>query len=253
MHRFFLPTSECQRQTLLLSGREAHHALHVRRLQHGETVVALDGAGLECRCTVKACRRDDVALTVVERRLHPPLACRITLLQALPKGKAIETIIEQATELGVARIIPVLSERVVTRVESADHARKGEKWQVVAIEALKQCGQVWLPRVEPPVTVELFLKRGEAFDLALVAALLPGSRHAREYFRAFKAEQGRKPGSVALWVGPEGDFTAAEYEAIQGAGAKPVTLGGLVLRSATAAIYGLSVLNHELQAPEGVP
>ncbi len=246
MHRFYLPPEQCKDPTLFLAGREAHHALHVLRVRRGERVAVLDGAGLELLCDVQEFDRDKVRLAVIERRVQDAPPCQVSLLQAVPKGKIIESIIQKATELGAARIVPLLSERVVTEIGDKDAAQRAGKWQLVAIEAIKQCGSAWLPKVEAPLTPEQFLKRKEQFELPLVASLQSGSKHAREYFRTFRANQGRAPKSICVWVGPEGDFTPAEIAAIESAGALPITLGRLVLRSETAAVYCLSILNYEL-------
>jgi 16S rRNA (uracil1498-N3)-methyltransferase len=181
--------------------------------------------------------------------LIPRLPYQITLLQAVPKGKIIEAIIQKAVELGVHRVVPLLTERVTTRLDGDSAAHKAEKLQQVAIEAIKQCGAAWLPKIENPLTPGEFLARNEKFELPLIASLQPGSRHAREYFQAFQNEQGRKPESVCIWVGPEGDFTADEVRAIQTGGALPITLGKLVLRVETAAAYCLSILNYDLASP----
>jgi 16S rRNA (uracil1498-N3)-methyltransferase len=103
--------------------------------------------------------------------------------------------------------------------------------------------------VEAPVTPSRFLARGESFELPLIASLESSSRPPRECFRTFQATHNRMPRSVCVWVGPEGDFTAAETEAIKSHGVVPITLGRLILRVETAAIYCLSVLNYELQPP----
>ncbi|HLP75352.1 MAG TPA: RsmE family RNA methyltransferase [Candidatus Paceibacterota bacterium] len=249
MHRFYLPPNESKSDLLLLGEREAHHASHVLRIRRGEKVMVLNGTGGELLCEVLDCQRKRVELKVIDRKSIAPLRFNITLLQALPKGKIIESIIQKATELGVARIVPLLTERVTTKLddEGADH--KGGKWQQVAIEAIKQCGAAWLPRVEAPVTPAEFLARKENFDLPLIASLQPGSRHPREYFEAFRAKNGRAPRSVCIWIGPEGDFTATEVSAVEAGGAGPITLGKLVLRVETAAIYCLSILNYELLVP----
>ena len=94
--------------------------------------------------------RHEAALRLREKKTHPPLPCRVTLAQALPKGKIIESIIQKATELGVAEIVPLLTERVATRLDDDAAEGKGNKWQQVAIEAIKQCGQPWLPKVAAP-------------------------------------------------------------------------------------------------------
>jgi 16S rRNA (uracil1498-N3)-methyltransferase len=248
MHRFYLPPNECKTGSLTLTGREAHHAARVLRVRRGDEVVVLDGAGSEFFCYVEDTSHESVHLVVAKKNLIPRLPYQITLLQAVPKGKIIESIIQKAVELGVHRVVPLLTERVATRLEGDSAAHKAEKLQQAAIEAIKQCGAAWLPKIETPLTPKEFLARGETFDLPLIASLQPGSRHAREYFQAFQNEHGRKPESVCVWVGPEGDFTADEVRAIQSGGALPITLGRLVLRVETAAVYCLSILNHELQS-----
>ena len=248
MHRFYLPPSDCRGDALTLAGHEAHHALRVLRVEDGERIMILDGAGSELSCEVTSHRRDSLSLRVIERKAITPLPFGVTLLQAIPKGKIFESIIQKATELGGARIVPIVSERVVTHFDAPGAEAKRVKWQHVAIEAIKQCGSAWLPKVEAPLTPTEFLQRRESFDLSLVACLEKGSRHSRVWFEQFFSAHKHLPGSVALWVGPEGDFTPAEYAAIRNSGALPITLGPLVLRVETAATCALSVVNHELQA-----
>src|SRR5262245_43016724 len=127
MHRFYLPPSECQGKSLTLAGREAHHALHVLRVQSGEQVVVLDGIGHELICEIENHARDRVQLKVIKANRASPLPCQLTLLQAVPKGKLIESIIQKATELGVSRIVPILSERVTTKLDDENAAQKAEK------------------------------------------------------------------------------------------------------------------------------
>ncbi len=250
MHRFYLPPTESKAGPLMLAGREAHHALRVLRLRRGDRVAVLNGAGGEFICDVETFDRDKVQLAIVEQKTIAPPLCKITLLQALPKAKIIESIIQKATELGVARIVPLLTERVVTELDEKHAERKAEKWQQIAVEAIKQCGTAWLPRVEPPISPEEFLARKEQFELPFVASLQPGARHPRNYFRQFETQHGRKPKSACVWVGPEGDFTPEEVREIVAHGALPITLGRLVLRVETAAAYCLSILNYEIESPD---
>jgi 16S rRNA (uracil1498-N3)-methyltransferase len=247
MHRFYLPPERCAGDSLRLDGREAHHALHVLRLKRGELVTVLDGNGNEFMCTVENAARNAVTLSVSLKNFVPALPCPVTLLQAVPKGKIIESIIQKSVELGARRIVPILSERVVTHLDDEDAENKREKWQTVAIEAVKQCGAAWLPKVEAPVTIEQFLARKEKFDLSLVGSLQKERRHPREVLSEFETKHGRLPQSVGVWVGPEGDFTLDELKTIQSSGALPISLGNLVLRVETAAVYCLSILNYELQ------
>jgi 16S rRNA (uracil1498-N3)-methyltransferase len=250
MHRFYLPPENCCGNVLRLEGREAHHALHVLRLKRGDEAAVLDGAGNEFFCEVENSSRDSFSLRVNKKDFVSALHYQIALLVGVPKGKIIESIIQKSVELGARKILPLLTERVVAQLdgESAEHKR--EKWRHVAIEAIKQCGAAWLPEVEPPATIENVLARREKFDLQLVGSLQKERRHPREIFREFEKANGRLPRTVAIWIGPEGDFTPDELILIQNSGARPVSLGRLTLRVETAAIYCLSILNYELQQAE---
>ncbi len=248
MHRFFLPRKECSGPSLTLRGGEAHHGLRVLRLRTGEKVVVLDGEGGVYECDVSALGKEFIQLAVVSRTQVPPTAIAVTLIQAVPKGKLIESIIQKATELGASRVVPVLSERVVMQLDSGGAAAKQEHWQTVAREAIKQCGQPWLPQVEPPLRLSGLLERGLPGALSFVASLQPGSRHPREWFEEFRVREGRLPVSVCVAIGPEGDLTKAEVDSLIDAGARPITLGPLVLRCETAATYCLSVLSYECQS-----
>jgi len=248
MHRFYLPPSQCQAPVLRLLDREAHHCLHVLRLQKAERVIVLDGAGHEFLCEIVALHRDSVELKTVQKNYSPPLPFQLTILQAVPKRRIFEDIIQKATELGAFRIVPLLSERVTKHLDAESAENKLEKWRLTIIEAAKQCGAPWLPQIEAPLSPKSFLGRNEKFDLPLIASLQSDSRHPRGLFDSFFSEHGRHPKSICIWVGPEGDFTPAEINAAKSAGALPITLGRLVLRSETAAVYCLSILNYELQS-----
>jgi 16S rRNA (uracil1498-N3)-methyltransferase len=244
MPRFYLPPQDCRTDHPVLTGAEAHHAADVLRVQPAETVAVLDGAGSELTCRVQTVTRKNIQLEVLSRATQPPPQCRITLAQAIPRGKLFEAILQKATELGVWRVVPILSQRVATRLEGDSIEQKAEKWRQTAVEAIKQCGQRFLPQVDAPVTLPAWLARGEKFDLTLVASLQDGSRHLRSYF----PPGAQRPQTLCVWIGPEGDFAPEELEAMQGAGALPITLGPLVLRSETAALCALSIINHELTA-----
>jgi 16S rRNA (uracil1498-N3)-methyltransferase len=235
MHRLFLAGPHATGAELKIEGREAHHALHVLRVRRGEPVVILDGAGGEYACEAREAGRHSLTVLVKDskRAERPPY--QITLFQALPKGKAFETVLQKATELGAYRIVPLITERVVTRAE------KHEKWQWVMIDAMKQCGNPWMPLLDPPQPFAEAVTRAKDFDLGLVGSLHEGRRHPRQWF------EGTKPASVAVWIGPEGDFTPAEMDGLLSAGVKPMSLGRLVLRSDTASISSLAIINHELE------
>lgn len=245
MHRFHIPRGTANTAEVTLSPEESHHALRVLRLAPGAAVTLLDGAGVEARGSIIAADKRAVRVAVRERIAHPPLPCAVTLLQALPKGRLMDTIVEQATELGATRIVPLLTEHTISRPDDDHAASKLEKWRTTALEAVKQCGNPWLPRLEAPVTFAEFLRRNEAFDLALVASLHAGARPMRTVFAEFAAREARRAATVAVWVGPEGDFTAQEMAALVSKGVQPITLGRLVLRCDTAAVAVLALAMNE--------
>jgi 16S rRNA (uracil1498-N3)-methyltransferase len=250
MHRFFVEPGQSGNALIELSEREAHHAANVVRVNEGERVTALDGQGGELSCTVEKVGKRGVTLRVYQRNKTAPLPYQLTLVQAVPKGKTMETIVQKAAELGAWKVVPIISERTVAHLDEERAESRVEKWKWIAIDAVKQCGSTWLPHIAEPLKPAQYLAGGERSELTLIASLQPGAKHPRLHLREFCQERGRKPKTVTLWVGPEGDFTPAEVNTVIGAGAQPITLGPLVLRSETAAIYCLAVLNYELQAPE---
>jgi len=249
MHRFYVEPKQSRENLIELSEREFHHATHVLRLREGERVVVLDGEGSELSCTVKSTTKRGVELQVYQRNAVPPLPYQLTLVQAIPKGKTMETIVQKAAELGAWRVVPIMAERTVAHLDAENTETKVEKWNAIAIDAIKQCGSAWLPRISEPLKPSQYLAQADRVDLNLIATLQPDAKHPRTFLRDFVAEKGRKPKGVTVWVGPQGALTPAEISAIRSTGALPISLGQLILRSETAAFYCLSVLNYELQAP----
>src|ERR1051326_5851325 len=145
MHRFYLPPAECRQDHLALSERDSHHARNVLRLRQDDRVVVLDGAGRELLCRVLDPDGRTVSLAVLQTSDVPPPSCPVTLLQAITRARSMDLIVQKATELGAHRVVPLRSERSVAQVDPADAADKVEKWEAIAVEALKQCGTPWLP------------------------------------------------------------------------------------------------------------
>ncbi|MGC1479678.1 MAG: 16S rRNA (uracil(1498)-N(3))-methyltransferase [Chthoniobacterales bacterium] len=246
MHRFFLSPDSLLQDTPSLTGEEAHHCLNVLRHSVGDRVVLFDGRGNEATATIEGADKGSADLKVVHRGRSSPLECRITLAQAVPKGKNMDLIIQKAVELGAAEIIPLLSERTVVQLDSGEAAAKQSKWQTVALEACKQCGQNWLPKVAKPLTTREFFDGSKPSGLALIASLQSDARPIKTVLADYAEQNGGEPSELTIYVGPEGDFTPAELGLAKSNGAQPVTLGPIILRTETAAIYCLSVLGHEL-------
>jgi 16S rRNA (uracil1498-N3)-methyltransferase len=247
VHRFYIPELPDGADEVALPDAEAHHALQVLRLRAGDPLTALNGAGVEWRGELVPKSPRAALLRVLERRRHPAPRTGLTLFQAVAKPRAMEWIVQKATELGARQLVPVLTERSVIRLDAAMAEDKRRKWLAVAIEALKQCGQPWLPQIHSPAPLAATIARQPVSELELIASLAPGSTPLRRHFTGFRQAQGRPPRTAAVWIGPEGDFTPAETEAIIARGTFPITLGPSTLRTETAALCALSILRYELE------
>jgi 16S rRNA (uracil1498-N3)-methyltransferase len=243
MHRFYIPADRWNPDRLILDEAESHHALDVLRMKEGAKAVLFNGAGTEATAELVGARKTGVEFKRLQIARTPPLSCQITLGQAIPKGKNMDLIIQKGTELGAAAIVPLLSERTVVQCDAEEGIRKLEKWRTVAIEAAKQCGQNWLPTIQTPVTPKAFFASSARYDLMLIASLQPGALHLKSLLGEFGD---KLPKRVLVLVGPEGDFTPAEISLARSQGCRPITLGPIVLRTETAALYCLSVLSYEL-------
>jgi 16S rRNA (uracil1498-N3)-methyltransferase len=241
MHRFYLPPKEWNSASPALDEGESHHVLEVLRFGEGDHVTVFDGEGAEARANIAAVEGGRIQLRIGQKIRSQPLPCEITLAQAIPKGKYMDFIVQKATELGAARIAPLFSDRTVVQLDVKDAEKKREKWREIAIEACKQCGQNRLPEIAVPRTPKAFLEGQEQSELMLIASLQPDARRIKSVLADYPP-----PRSVCVFVGPEGDFTPAEVALAKSKGCRPITLGPIILRTETAALYCLSVLAHEL-------
>jgi 16S rRNA (uracil1498-N3)-methyltransferase len=223
--RFFVEAVPEQDGLFALPEAAAHHAARVLRLRVGDALALFNGRGGEYRAHVTEIGRDAVSVSVeafdpIER--EAPLA--ITLMQGIAHGERMDAIVQKATELGVARIVPVACERSVTRLDRDRADKRVAHWRKIAIAACEQCGRNRLPAIHDPLAFEAATAleaRGEALMLA------PG---ASESLRSLAPPDS----AVSVLVGPEGGLTSAEEAVALAAGFRPVRLGPRVLRTETA-------------------
>ena len=248
--RAYAPDVTAETKEIKLGAEESHHLVTVNRCSRGDPVIAFNGHGREWTTVCADPARSGALLTVHSTRQAAPLPCVLTLAQALPKGATMDEIVRQATELGAARIIPLVTERTQVHLDADRADKKSGKWRTAAIEAAKQCGNPWLPEIAPLQKLPELLAAVQEYDLKLVASLHPGAvalkAAVQNYRGKHPAARAMTPPRVLWLVGPEGDFSESEMTAAVMAGFTPVTLGPLVLRCDTAAVAALSLIGHEL-------
>ena len=236
MRRFAIAPERIADGRVTFDALETRHLARVLRLGPGDTVVATDGVGHDYTVRLDAVRprASGVVVGVAEAAGESPLA--ITLVQAVPKGDKLETIVRAATELGVARIVPALTARTVVRLAERQAAARLARWQRVVREAAKQCGRPVVPYVVPPRTLPDCLDEARSADVAL--CLWEGSAQRLD---AALVEAG-SPRRVALLVGPEGGLERREVDAARERGWRVVGLGARILRTETAGPALIAIL-----------
>ena len=230
MHRFTIAPERLEGDRVTFDRDETRHLARVLRLHPGDLVVAADGAGREFTVRVETLgeQASGTVLCVAARAIESPLA--VALLQAVPKGDKMEAIVRASTELGVARVCPVIAERTIVQLEPARWRERARRWQRVAREAAKQCGRAVVPEVEAPRPLADCLAQGQPRELGL--CLWEG---ATDPLARVLDGLSAPPRTLRVLVGPEGGLARGEVEAARAHGFAIVGLGPRILRTETAA------------------
>lgn len=243
MQQFFVRPEQVTPPEICLTGPDVNHIRNVLRMRPGEAAVISDGRYFYA-AEVRALTKDRVLFEVRgQKEIDTELSSRFYLFQGLPKLDKMDLIVQKAVELGVCEVIPVAMARSVVRLDAARAAKKAERWQKVAESAAKQAKRGFIPQVAPVLDLTAAVARAQECD----TILLP-YEEARN-FEATKAVLNRLPKgrSVAVFIGPEGGFTAAEVQQCQAVGAQVISLGRRILRTETAGLMVLSVLMYLLE------
>ena len=262
MPRFFYqPVVSPDQMVIEITGDDYHHIRDVLRLRHGDGVTICDGSGSDLSGRIS--RMDDraVIVEILERKSNQsePLY-RVTLYQGLAKGDKMETIIQKSVELGVARVVPMISKRCIAVPDERDYPKKLTRWNRIAAEAAKQCGRGMIPSVGPILTFEQVL--ADSADAAI--RLIPWEQERDRSIRTVleRWQHGSTAGipdtdvaagtsaqrpepALAVLIGPEGGFTETEVLQASAAGIQPVTLGRRILRTETAGPAILAMLLYQ--------
>jgi len=244
--RFFAPPAAfaADQATIVLGSDEARHLRDVLRLERGNEVFIFDGKGKEFRCTIQDVTRSEAKLEVREEVVptRPESHLHLTLGLALLKADKFDLVVQKATELGVQRIVPVMTKFAEVRIrDDADASRRAARWQRIALEACKQSGRALVPKIDAPGSLD---------------SLLWGAPSAAEEWRVMFAERGgsglleeikslqAQPLAITALVGTEGGWSEEEIDMARKAGWRVVTFGGRTLRAETAGIAVVALIQH---------
>ncbi len=231
MHRFFIPIE----QIPVITGSDARQIQTVLRMKPGDKLELADGSGKIYGCKIKEMKKDQITCQILETKEPTDNSkVKVTIAQCLPKAKKMDLIIQKCTELGVAEIIPVISERTVAKGE------KPERWQKLAKEAAEQSGGSFIPTIKPLIPFEEILKLAKDYDLALI----PWELETDNYIKKVLSNNLK---TILVLIGSEGGFSQKEVEQAKAAGFTSVSLGKRILRTETAGITILSMINYEYE------
>jgi 16S rRNA (uracil1498-N3)-methyltransferase len=239
--RFFAPPQNIDGSIITLSKEETHHLARVLRLQAGEEVLVFDGDGREFRCAISEVRSGHARLEIMEPlRDGRESRLDLTLAQGLAKGEKFDLIVQKATELGVSRIVPLATENSDVRLDEERSAKRVERWRRISLESIKQCKRCRLVDIQTPLSLEAFLDSGPRAG----AGLLVFSERGGSTIKEALAGLGGEP--ITALVGPEGGWSPRELELLEARSARAVSLGPRIIRTETAAMVAIALIQHRL-------
>lgn len=235
-HRFYAPTAQISGAHITLDADEAHHLTRVLRLPVGARVFAFDGCGNEYDCQIAVADKRSAALTIVEPlpgAVESPL--QLTLAQALLKNDKFDWVVQKITELGVTRLVPLITEHCdIRKAEERADARL-QRWRRIALEAVKQCGRRRLLDIAEPLTWAEYCAQTSTNELNLIFSERGGQKLSALPTTA---------ASVSVAIASEGGWSEAELQLAEQHGFTPIHLGPRILRAETAAIAGAALLQQ---------
>ena len=239
MPHFFISSEDIKGNFVTISGPLLRHLKGSLRMREGEKVYLVDERQAGYHVVLTEVGRKEIRGEVIGREQGTLPTLDITLAQAIIKGKRMDLVVQKATELGVMEVMPVISERSVVRPTESGDAANLRRWKAIAEEASQQSRRWNIPALHPPVPLLAYLDSAQSFDLAIIL----WEREGKNTMKDILKKGGRR---VCLLVGPEGGFTEIEVKRAREKGFNPVTMGDGTLRSETAAIAAISIMQYEL-------
>ena len=238
--RFFISSDQVTGARIIISGEDVRHISAVLRMKPGDMLSLCDGQGMEYTVRIVDAGRAEVRTEIVSRSERMPGYPRIILGQGMPKSDKMDLIVQKATELGVSSIVPIVTERTIVKVR--DEEKRVSRWQKIAREAAMQSNRPDIPLVETIQAFGAYLPTLKPDPATLF--LFPWEEASLPMKHVLQGKTGLK--KLVVLIGPEGGFSAAEAETATQTGFHSVSLGTNILRTETAAIAALSMIQYAL-------
>lgn len=236
--RFYIAAALVNGQSLSLPDETAHYAANVLRMAQDDSIVLFNGDGHEYAATITSISRKQTTVHITgQRTTHSESPLHTVLAVAVSKGERMDWIIQKCTELGVTEIQPVISERTEVRLSNDRSDKKLEHWRKVAISACEQSQRTCIPHIYTPVSLGTWLSETESKAASSVRLILHTA-----ITEPIALKEISTPTRVVLLSGPEGGFSAEEFAAVSRSGFQPVSLGSRVLRTETAPVAMLTLV-----------
>ncbi len=249
MRRFFVEEGNIKEDKVTIRGDEARHIAQVLRLKEEDKIKVFTGKGREYLIEIReASKKEVIGRILKESSLDTEPPIEMTLIQGIPKSNKMDFIVQKVTELGVKRIIPVITQRTIVKLNEEKARARRNRWQRIALEAAKQSGRAIIPEVDEVTTFVQSLNNISEENLNLIPwEEEETSTSLKKILKQFTVNRKRLTvNGITIFIGPEGGFTSGEVEAAKKRGALSVSLGPRLLRTETAGLAALVMILYEL-------
>lgn len=245
MSTFYIKNEQKAENIIKIIGKDVRHIKNVLRYSVGDTLKVCDEGGIKYLTKILKYTENNEVLCEIQSidSQKSETSYSITLLQGLPKSDKMEFIIQKGTELGVQEFVPVEMERSVVKLDDKNTAKKLERWNKIALEASKQCSRQKVPTVSEVINFQNIIENIRKYDIVLVPYENEKTQTLKQILKNFN----ENIANIAVMIGPEGGFSDIEIEKLMNSGAKLCTLGPRILRTETAGIATVAMINYEFE------
>lgn len=248
MHKFFVSKEQINGNIISILNDDAHHISKVLRLRVNEKIEVSDGAGVEYICSIKEISKKEISCTIIETvESTSESQIEITLFQGIPKSQKMDLIVQKCVEIGVVNFFPVITKRVVVRIDDRDISGKIERWNRISVEASKQSNRGIIPKVHNPIFFSEAIILMRDMDLCIIPYENQKDVGFKEILKGITNIK-----KVGIFIGPEGGFEAEEISLCTTENILPITLGPRILRTETAGFVAATIIQYELGDMGGI-